>query len=89
MLRARIAAALRGESAFAVVEGGAAVPPTPAPELGDLPPGAVVVWGRTAASPDGHISVALGDGREASDHIDQQRTHLRGYTNYRVFFPVD
>ncbi|MCA9552485.1 MAG: single-stranded DNA-binding protein [Myxococcales bacterium] len=47
----------------------------------------IVVWGKTAASPHGHISVALGDGREASDHIQSQITSLRGATNYRVFIP--
>jgi hypothetical protein len=55
--------------------------------LRDLPRGAVVVWGKTGASPDGHISVALGDGREASDHIQSQITALRGASNYRVFIP--
>lgn len=59
----------------------------PAKDLKKLPAGAVVVWGKTAKSPHGHISVALGDGREASDHIDTQRTQLRGYTNVRVFLP--
>jgi hypothetical protein len=58
-----------------------------AQELSKLPAGAIVVWGKTDASPDGHISIALGDGREASDHIDTQRTHLRGFTNFRVFIP--
>lgn len=58
-----------------------------AKELKNLPAGAVVVWGKTAASPHGHISVALGDGREASDHIETQMTHLRGYQNFRVFLP--
>ena len=56
-------------------------------ELSKLPAGAIVVWGKTNVSPDGHISIALGDGREASDHIDTQRTHLRGFTNFRVFIP--
>lgn len=56
-------------------------------ELKNLPAGAVVVWGKTAASPHGHISVALGDGREASDHIQSQITSLRGATSYRVFIP--
>ncbi len=58
-------------------------------ELGKLPRGAVVVWGKTGASPHGHISVALGDGREASDHIQTQMKSLRGATNYRVFIPKD
>ncbi|MBT6176540.1 MAG: peptidoglycan-binding protein [Deltaproteobacteria bacterium] len=52
-----------------------------------LTPDGVVVWGRTGVSPHGHISIALGDGREASDHIDVQRTQLRGHTNVRVFMP--
>lgn len=58
-----------------------------AAELSSLPRGAVVVWGKTAASPDGHISIALGDGREASDHVEAQMTSLRGHTNFRVFLP--
>lgn len=57
--------------------------------LTQLPPGAVVVWGQTDASPHGHISIALGDGREASDHVQNQITSLRGATNYRVFIPND
>lgn len=57
-------------------------------DLKKLAPGSVVVWGKTAASPDGHISVALGNGKEASDHVSNQLTSLRGYTNFRVFTPV-
>ncbi len=57
--------------------------------LTQLPPGAVVVWAQTDASPHGHISIALGDGREASDHVQNQLTSLRGSTNYRVFVPTD
>lgn len=57
-------------------------------QLRELPAGAVVVWGRTGVSPHGHISVALGDGREASDHVQRQMTSLRGHTNYRVFIPA-
>lgn len=60
----------------------------PADQLGSLPAGAIVVWGKTNVSPHGHISVALGDGREASDHIQKQMTSLRGHTNCRVFIPV-
>jgi hypothetical protein len=56
-------------------------------QLRQLPPGAVVVWGKTAASPHGHISVSLGNGQEASDHIQTQMTSLRGAQNYRVFVP--
>ena len=57
-------------------------------QLKNLPAGAVVVWGRTGASPHGHISIADGRGNEMSDHIDRQRTQLRGDRNARVFLPV-
>jgi hypothetical protein len=68
-------------------------------ELSRLPPGAVVVWGRSAAKPYGHVSVALGDGREASDHIQRQITGGRYGTDFgrgpdpqgrqfRVFLPA-
>lgn len=56
-----------------------------AKDLKTLPPGAIVVWRKTGRSPHGHISVALGDGREASDHIGNQMTSLRGDTGVRVF----
>jgi|GEM_PF-2435432 len=56
-------------------------------QLRNLPAGAVVVWGQTAASPHGHISIADGRGNEMSDHIDRQRTQLRGDRNARVFLP--
>ena len=56
-------------------------------DLKKLPPGAVVVWGKSPASPHGHISVALGGGKEASDFIGNQMTSLRGYSNFRVFMP--
>lgn len=54
--------------------------------LRTLPAGAVVVWGR-GSSAHGHISVALGDGREASDHIAQQMTYHYGGAGARVFYP--
>ena len=57
-------------------------------QLKSLPSGAIVVWGKTDVSPHGHISVALGDGREASDHIQSQMSALRGHQNCRVFMPV-
>ena len=56
-------------------------------DLPKLPAGAIVVWGKTAASPHGHISVALGNGQEASDHLASQITSLRGANNFRVFMP--
>ena len=56
-------------------------------DLPNLPAGVIVVWGKTDKSPYGHISVALGDGEEASDHLEKQHTNLRGYENFRVFMP--
>ena len=56
--------------------------------LGNLPPGAIVVWGKTSKSPYGHISIATGDGQEISDHKSKQLTNLRGDTECRVFIPV-
>lgn len=56
-------------------------------ELRNLPPGAVVVWNRNLAAgkPHGHISIALGGGRESSDHVQRQIT---GYpSSFRVFLP--
>lgn len=58
-------------------------------ELPGLPPGAVVVWDRGAANPHGHVSIALGDGREASDHIQRQIVSLRGSPSFRVFVPLE
>lgn len=71
----------------------------PAGDLSRLPAGAVVVWGRSGAKPYGHVSVALGDGREASDHIQRQITGGRYGTDFgngpdpqgrqfRVFLPA-
>jgi hypothetical protein len=68
-------------------------------DLASLPRGAVVVWGRSGAKPYGHVSVALGDGREASDHIQRQITGGRYGTDFgngpdpqgrqfRVFLPA-
>jgi len=51
-----------------------------------LPAGAIVVWGK-GSSRSGHISVALGDGREASDDIAQQMTYHYGGARERVFYP--
>lgn len=56
--------------------------------LPKLSAGSIVVWGKTGVSPNGHISVALGNGKEASDHVTSQLTSLRGYKNFRVFVPL-
>lgn len=55
-------------------------------ELSKLPPGAIVVWDKGAGLPYGHISIALGDGREASDRLRKQ---MLLNTSYRVFMPTD
>lgn len=61
---------------------------TPPADLSKLPAGAVVVWdrGNTANTQHGHISVALGNGMEASDHVQNQLTNYG--TQCRVFYPV-
>jgi len=53
-------------------------------QLKSLPAGAVVIWDKGAGLPYGHISVSLGDGREASSKVRQQ---LLLNTNYHVFLP--
>ena len=59
----------------------------PAQDLANLPPGAVVVWGK-GNSDSGHISIALGNGQEASDHIDRQMQSHYGGAPARVFLPT-
>lgn len=58
----------------------------PPSDLRSLPAGAVVVWDKGPGKPDGHISIALGNGKEASDHIQNQITNYG--TSVRVFFPA-
>lgn len=55
-------------------------------ELPKLPAGAVVVWDHNAEHQHGHISIALGNGKEASDHVQDQITNFG--TSHRVFIPV-
>lgn len=50
-----------------------------------LPAGAVVVWNRGNGHEHGHISIALGNGKEASDKIRNQITNYG--TSARVFLP--
>lgn len=52
----------------------------------NLPAGAIVVWGK-GTSRSGHISVALGNGQEASDHIASQMVYHYGGAPARVFLP--
>ena len=51
-----------------------------------LPAGAIVVWGK-GSSRSGHISVSLGNGQEASDHIATQMTYHYGGAPARIFLP--
>jgi hypothetical protein len=61
-----------------------------AESLKNLPAGCIVVWPKGERSPHGHISVSLGGGREASDHVGEQITNYRGVTSgFRVFMPKD
>ena len=57
----------------------------PANQLRSLPPGAIVVWDRGQGKPHGHISIALGNGQEASDVLRNQITNYG--TRHRVFLP--
>ena len=57
--------------------------PAPA-DMNKLPIGAVVVWGQ-GQSESGHISVHLGQGLEASDHIAAQMQSHYGGGSARVF----
>ncbi|MBI4816239.1 MAG: peptidoglycan-binding protein [Deltaproteobacteria bacterium] len=61
-------------------------------DLPNLPAGAVVVWGPfkpgQADVHAGHVSIALGDGREASDFVGPQTTRHHTYgDSFRVFMP--
>jgi peptidoglycan hydrolase-like protein with peptidoglycan-binding domain len=59
-------------------------------QLANLPAGAIVVWSPYEGNPHGHISVALGDGREAASKIRNQFTSLgNGSSTYRVFVLAD
>lgn len=58
------------------------VPPT---NLKDLPPGAVVVWNRSLESPNGDISIALGDGREVGAEVQETRGLGEAAIGYRAF----
>jgi len=53
-------------------------------QLKSLPAGAVVIWNKGSGLPYGHISVALGDGREASSKV---RNQLLLNTDFHVFLP--
>ena len=54
-------------------------------DLRNLPPGATVVWNKSKGHPHGHISIAMGNGREASDVMRNQIVNYP--SSYRVFMP--
>lgn len=66
-------------------------------QLNQLPRGAVIVWGASGEKPYGHVTVALGNGKEASDHVQNLITRgaygsdwgngATGGSNVRVFIP--
>ena len=55
-------------------------------DLKNLPAGCIVVWQASWGNPHGHIAVTLGDGREASDHVQYINTNRQA--SYSVFIPV-
>jgi hypothetical protein len=66
--------------------------------LKDLPPGAIVVWGKSANHPHGHVAITIGGGQEASDHAQSIRGGSYGGNwgggvvteqNFRVFIPKE
>jgi hypothetical protein len=65
----------------------------PREKLPELPAGSVIVWDKCIKEkpyknhPSGHISISMGDGREASDVMRRQMTNYG--PRYRVFVPSD
>lgn len=54
-------------------------------ELSSLPAGATVVWAPHGRHRYGHVSIALGNGKEASDVLRNQITNYG--SSFRVFLP--
>lgn len=54
-------------------------------QLGNLPAGATVVWAPHGKHRNGHVSIALGNGREASDVLRNQIVNYG--SSFRVFLP--
>jgi len=55
-------------------------------DLSKLPAGCVIVWQASPGRPHGHIAVTLGEGREASDHVQNIKTDRPAA--FSVFVPV-
>ncbi|MDD3237045.1 MAG: hypothetical protein PHV37_02995 [Candidatus Gastranaerophilales bacterium] len=56
-------------------------------DLDKLPAGAIVVWDKDGDNPHGHISISLGNGYEASDHVAKQYKNISN--SFTVFIPQD
>ena len=54
-------------------------------DLDKLPAGAVVVWEADGDNPHGHISISLGNGYEASDHVAKQYKNIS--EKFHVYIP--
>lgn len=54
-------------------------------DLSKLPAGCVVVWDKSSGNQHGHIAVTLGDGKEASDHVQNVSQRDVAHT---VYVPV-
>jgi hypothetical protein len=58
-------------------------------QLNHLPAGCVVVYNKCAGHPYGHITVSLGNGKAASDHVENAVAgQSQLYNQYRVFVPA-
>ncbi|HNW26778.1 MAG TPA: hypothetical protein PKI94_08335 [Candidatus Gastranaerophilaceae bacterium] len=55
-------------------------------DLKNLPAGCIIVWNRTSKNPHGHIAVTLGNGKEASDHVQNLITNMNA--SFTVFAPT-
>lgn len=55
-------------------------------DLKDLPAGCIIVWAKTSKNPHGHIAVTLGNGKEASDHVQSLITNRNA--SFSVYAPV-
>ncbi len=55
-------------------------------DLKNLPAGCIIVWQASSGHPHGHMAITLGNGNEASDHI--QKINANRQANFSVFVPV-
>lgn len=55
-------------------------------ELKSLPAGCIIIWDRNSRNRHGHIAVTLGNGKEASDHVQNLITTINA--GFTVFAPT-